>query len=426
MTGRRTLATWLLARLPRHDDDTGSLAVALMAILVGAMVGALMLPMILTQSRATRLDISRVRALHAAQAGIDVLLGQIRASSTTDSDGNVWGNSAALPCWTPSSPLTGSANGTGTGQYSVSITYWATLPSSTGQPMKCAPGYGTYDPVLKTATPRYAVIDATGTDGSIASGNTKGRSIETTYVFQTDDTNIPGGLIKLFPDSSGNQWCMDAGSSTPTVGTAVVLRACSMSTPPIAQQVFAYRSDLSIQLVSSVTSANPAGLCIDTSPTAHASGVSLVLNTCAFVNPAKCTVITSCSPYNQQWSVNDNGHLEGAKSDQSSTDGYCINAQRPGHRDRAGADRMRRRHHRHRADLGALADRRRRHGRRGQQPARELQAVRDLPRRHGPGPQRGVPDPLHLQAEPEPEQRGLEPEVHPLARAGRRPRPPCC
>ena len=326
MSGRRTIATWLQARLPHPDDDTGSLAMALMAILVGAMIGALMLPMILTQSRATRFDMSRVRALHAAQAGIDVVLGQIRASASTDSDGNTWGNSATLPCWTSSSPLTGNANSTGTGQYSVTITYWATLPSSTGTPMRCASGYGTYDPVLKTATPRYAVIAATGTDGNIANGNTKGRSIETTYVFQTDDTNIPGGLIKLFPDSSGNQWCMDAGSSTPAVGTAVVLRACSVSTPPIAQQVFAYRSDLSIQLVSSVTSANPAGLCIDTSPTAHASGVSLVLNTCAIVNPAKCTVITNCSPYNQQWSVNDNGHLEGAKSDQSSTDGYCINA----------------------------------------------------------------------------------------------------
>ena len=44
------------------------------------------------------------------------------------------------------------------------------------------------------------------------------------------------------------------------------------------------------------------------------------------MNPAKCNVITNCSPWNQQWSVNDNAHLEGAKSDKSTTDGFCINA----------------------------------------------------------------------------------------------------
>ena len=94
-----------------------------------------------------------------------------------------------------SNPFTGGANGTGTGDYSVWITYWAAIPSAGGSPMICSTGYGTYDPVTKTATPRYAVIHSTGNDGS-ASNNSKGRTIVTTYVFQTDDTNIPGGLIK--------------------------------------------------------------------------------------------------------------------------------------------------------------------------------------------------------------------------------------
>ena len=136
--------------------------------------------------------------------------------------------------------------------------------------MICSTGYGTYDPVAKTATPRFAVIHSTGADGS-ASNNSKGRTIVTTYVFQTDDTNIPGGLIKLFPDGSGNEWCMDAGSSVPSVGTQIVLRACSTSTPLLPQQVFAYRSDLSIQLVSSITSA-PAGRAVPRYEPADARG----------------------------------------------------------------------------------------------------------------------------------------------------------
>ena len=76
------------------------------------------------------------------------------------------------------------------------------------------------------------MINSTGTDGTAVNGTSHGRTIVTTYVFQTDDTDIPGGVIQLFPGLHGNQWCMDAGSSTPVVGTAVVLRACSATTPP--------------------------------------------------------------------------------------------------------------------------------------------------------------------------------------------------
>ena len=322
-----TMRSLLLARLPGRDDDRGSLALAMLAILVGVMLGGIMLPIIISQTRSTKFDLSRVHSLHAAQTGIEVLLGQIRDSTTTDSDGNVWGDDTGLPCWTKANPMTGNANGVGNGAYSVYLSYYSSDPTKGAAPMLCSANYGTYDPIAKTATPRYAVITSTGTDGPAISGNSKGRTITTTYVFQTDDTNIPGGLVRLFPDSSGNQWCWDAGSATPAVGTKVVLRACSTSTPLLAQQVFAYRTDLSIQLVSSVTAAQPSGLCIDTSPTTHAAtGVNIVLNACSVLNPAKCTSINTCSPWNQQWSVDDSAHLEGAKPDQSNIDGYCINA----------------------------------------------------------------------------------------------------
>jgi hypothetical protein len=169
-------------------------------------------------------------------------------------------------------------------------------------------------------------VTSTGTDLESGQQASRGRTIVTTYVFQTDDTNVSGGIIRLFPDSSGNQWCWDAGSSVPAVGTALVLRACSTTNPPAAQQVFAYRSDLSIQLVSSVTSANPNGLCVDTATTPHAANDAMVLKKCSIADPSKCATITNCSPWNQQWSVDDSAHLEGSKSDQSTIDGWCINA----------------------------------------------------------------------------------------------------
>jgi len=96
----------------------------------------------------------------------------------------------------------------------------------------------------------------------------------------------------------------------------VVLRACSTSTPPAQQQVFAYRTDLSIQLVSSVTSTYTTGLCLDTNPQTHANGVAIVLKPCGVVGSAT---------WNQQWSVDDNAHLEGANTSKSDIDGYCIN-----------------------------------------------------------------------------------------------------
>jgi len=317
MTSPRRL-TGLAERLPDRGDDRGSLAMAMIAILVAAMLGGLILPMVVAQNRSTRFDITRVHSLHAAQAGVDVVAGQIRASGTsTAADGTVVGDPTLLPC-TSASPVVGSANGTGNGTYSVTVDYFATSPSGTA--MKCTSGYGTY--AGGTATPRYAVITSTGTDSGANSGST-GRTLESTYVFKTDDTVIPGGQVRL-TSSGGSQWCMDAGS-TPGSGTQLVLAACSVSTPLSTQQVFAYRSDLSIQLVSSVTTAAPGGLCVDAA-VPHAVGAALVLRTCGIVAPTSCTVITTCSPYNQQWTLSDVSHLAGAKSDRSTTDGFCINA----------------------------------------------------------------------------------------------------
>jgi hypothetical protein len=331
----RPMCTMLRSRLPQRGDDQGSMAMAILAVVVGMLLGALILPMLIIQDRASKFDVTRVHSLDAAQTGIDTVLGQVRAATRTDRNGNVWGDAGTLPC----GPISGSANGvTGgggaasTGTYSVSIDYYATDPTQPGATkMLCAAGYGPYDSARGTRTPRFARITSTGTDGPAGNGGSAGRTLVTTYVFETDDANIPGGVIRLYPDSTGGKWCMDAGSATPTSGTAVVLRACSSAIPANAQQVFAYRNDLSIQLVSSVTDSNPAGMCLDTATTPHAIGVGIVLNTCAIADTSRCTDITACSPWNQQWSVDDNAHIEGAKSDrsvptQAFKDGYCIDA----------------------------------------------------------------------------------------------------
>ncbi len=325
MTVRRPHAHRVLARLgrlPRADDDRGSLAMALMAVLVAAVLGALLLPMVVAQNRSTRFDITRVHALNAAQAGVDVAVGQIRNSTKSDSTGDA----ASLPCYPTSTPLNGGANGTGSGSYSVSVAYWVTTPG-TGSAMLCSPGNGTFDQDTGLVTPRFAVITSTGTDGAADRGS-RGRTLVSTYVFATNDTDFPGGQISLNQSTSSKTTplCMEAENSV--AGARVVMHACSGATPAPAPQLFLYRSDLSIQLASSVTRASPNGLCLD-APTPHAANGGVVLTLCGVVDPRDCTSINTCSPYNQQWTDTEERHFAGTAANQSDKDSYCFTAPGP-------------------------------------------------------------------------------------------------
>jgi hypothetical protein len=279
------------------------MAMYLMFAIMGMALAALVVPMIITQAHTTRSDTSRGHALEAAQSGVSIMLGEIRAAQV----GGV-GTSALLPCGSTS----GVVNDVGTASYTVSIDYYmadpVSLPGTTK--MRCVDGYGTYDPVTDNFTPKFARIVSVGTDGAAGNGNTQGRTLATTYVFRTTNTNIPGGRIRIYPaQSTSPELCIDAGSATPSAGTLVKLRSCA--SPPLAQQILAYRSDLTLQLLSSVTGTYPQGLCLDTAspPTA---GQAVVLGACAALG---------APPYTQQWSFNDNGGYTASLSTSASNGG---------------------------------------------------------------------------------------------------------
>jgi hypothetical protein len=297
----------LRARLARGGEDRGSMAMVFLVIIVGVALGGLLLPVIISQTRSTTFDSTRIRSLDAAQAGIDMVVGQIRSTS----GGGTYGDPGLLPC----GPIAGTVTGTNPGSYTTTVAYYKIDPIANpgATKMICAPNYGPYDPATNTRTPKFALITSSGVAGAIGNGGSAGRTLVTTYVFKTDDTNVSGGVIRIFPDSSGMQYCMDAGSN-PVAGSQIRLQVCSTANPPAAQQVFAYRTDLSIQLVSSAAGGN-VGLCLD-AKTPHSNGYPLYLDTCAPLGSAT---------YDQEWSVDDNAHLEGAKSDKSGLDGYCIN-----------------------------------------------------------------------------------------------------
>jgi hypothetical protein len=195
-------------------------------------------------------------------------------------------------------------NDAGPATYTVSIAYYMADPVTTAnpQPMSCVPSYGTYDPVSDSFTPRYARITSVGKDGTPSNGSTRGRTLTATYVFRTTNTNIVGGRIRIYPASSTSaELCMDAGQAAPAAGALVKLQPCA--TPPKDQQIFAYRSDLTLQLLSSITPTSE-GLCLDTSQPATVG---------------KNIVLTACQPlgapfFSQQWSFNDNGGYQAALS----------------------------------------------------------------------------------------------------------------
>lgn len=280
------------------------MAILMMVMLVGLMLGSLLIPMVITQDRATRFDITRVQALDAAQGGIDVTLGLIRASTT----GGI-GDSAKLPC----GPQSGVVNTTGAAAYSTVVEYFTFDPGSEPYPstraMRCISGYGTFDPATSITAPSYARFTSTGTVGAAANGSIAGRTLTSTYVFRYSNVGLVGGQISI-PNGSSSL-CLDVGSPTAPIATAVLLKACSASTPPAAQQVFTYRPDLTMQLLSSITAANPLGLCLDSARTPAVSGDAIVLD--------QCGPLGRPASYTQQWSFNDSGKYQAAQSDSATT-----------------------------------------------------------------------------------------------------------
>jgi hypothetical protein len=284
------------------------LALVMLILLVGVMFTGLVVTMVISQSQSTNFSTSRVPALDAAQAGIDVALGEIR--SATDNTGV--GLSTGLPCTTTvggaAAPIVGTVNPGSAAAYSVSITYYTADPVQvpTTQPMACVPGYGTY--LTGTSTPSYAVITSTGTPGATTSGSTSSRTITTTYKFTTSNQNILGGLIHEFITSGQTDVCMTAGTGTNLAGTGVTMQACSQGS---SQQTFAYTTDLTVVLVASKTTANPNGMCL-----ANVTNGPL-FQACASPVTAQ-----------QQWSFNYNQGLQGTIDGATAT-GPCMNIAQP-------------------------------------------------------------------------------------------------
>lgn len=319
----RSLRGSIRGRLSPARQDEGSLPMVMLIMLIGLAMGSVLVPMLLNQVRSTVFVASRENSLAAAQAGIDVVVSRIRAAT----DGTK-GNPTLLPCAPPprhqssGAPMTGAVGTPNPATYSATVEYYVVDPvrTPTAPPMLCVTNRGTFDdsspdPRNARTVPSYALITSTGTDLTPGSkGRSVGRTLTSTYVFKTTNLNVANGQLPIYPVSGSDPagMCIDGGSSQPSPGTPVFLQACSRTRPPSQQQLFSYRTDLTLQLSTAASTAYPKGLCLhtDTSTGTPVEGNTVVLALCSDLGTP---------PYSQQWSYNDNGGFQAAQSDSVST-----------------------------------------------------------------------------------------------------------
>jgi len=270
---------------------------AMLLTLVGMSLSALLVPTVANQVTATRTSSERIQELDAAQAGLDVALGRLRAAS--DGAGN--GVLETLPLC----DLTGSLSPDASlrpARYRVTITY----RNADGTAMNCPP----------LDVPATASLTATGImtpDVAFSAGSPGTRTIDATYTFSTTNANITGGAIRLAASTNG-ALCMDAGlDASPAAGTRLQIQPCVSGA---SDQRFAYTQDLNLKLVGSQSSTVPKGMCLDAgSP--HANGAYVTFQPCQ----------NRIAP--QQWSLNNSSNFQGT-GDGVNLDGYCFNLQNPG------------------------------------------------------------------------------------------------
>jgi hypothetical protein len=281
---------------PAHRAERGSMPLALLVTVVGLLLSAAVLPVAVNQIAGTGTVSGRTQELQAAQAGIDVALGQLRVATATDGKGDL----EKLPC-----TMTG-ALGVGDWGYRVTITYFKLGATTEPVPQTCPPA----------AVPVTAQLTATGGHGTTpAEGAPQTRTVEATYTFKTNNENITGGAIVL-AEPTVNPLCLDAGSdASPAAGTVVRVQRCKATGN--SDQRFAYTSDLNIKLVGSETASAPTGMCLDV-PYPRANGNQVTFQ--------KCLGLVS----RQQWSLNNNGNFASTRETTPVIGDFCFNLQTAG------------------------------------------------------------------------------------------------
>jgi hypothetical protein len=274
---------------------------AMLVTIVGLLLSTALVPVVVNQVTDTRIVAGRTYELQAAQAGVDVALGQLRAAGT-----NGAGDLELLPpCVLTGSMGPSDPDPNRRWNYRVTITYYQ-FPDGATDPeaMTCPP----------TDVPFSATLSATGgrgAAGALTEGAAGTRTIEATYTFRTNNENITGGAIPV-AEPTANPLCMDAGpDASPANGLIATVRPCKANGS--SDQRFAYTADLNIKLVLSERAGAPTGMCLDASYP-RTAGQNVVFQPCLGLQAR------------QQWSLNDSSNFLGSPNPGNAAETtYCLN-----------------------------------------------------------------------------------------------------
>ncbi|MEU8240386.1 RICIN domain-containing protein [Actinoplanes missouriensis] len=291
-----------MRRLVAPIDERGSMPMAMVVMIVGVSLSALLTTMVLSRIQSGVTSSRQLLALHAAQAGLDVALAHVRGAVSTDDEGEESGDRTLLPC----DPMTGAVGAGNAGTYRVEARYYLVDPQGKSDTWRSENMISCPSGGAPQEVPAYARFTAVGTyadkDGTVK------RKLNGTYILHTTNANIYGGLVH----SNGTvDLCIAAESGDPAVGSAVTMQPCKYGA---VAQTWAYDNLLKFVLISSQKPARPSGMCLDAG--AQATGTAVVMQPCQDTKP---------SLYRQQWSFNDNSQLVGAKlADGSDVSSNCF------------------------------------------------------------------------------------------------------
>lgn len=303
-------------------DGGAALLIALFTMLLAGVLSLAVLATVIGQVAPTQFGQKNVRTVHAAEAGIDVALGELRNASTTDpaDPATVIGDRSQLPCDSGGvGVLAGDVAGSpGELEYRTEVRYFSQDPAGQDEAWRdanmlaCATLGG---PVL---TPNFALITSEGLGADLPrSGADAGeRQIETIYKFSLTNENVSGGLIARFNDgnSASLNLCFDAGSETPNVGDPLLVKVCAPGNPA---QLWSWGGDSTIALsVTQNTTSGSPGLCVaGLGASSTVTSVPLTLQVC------------DTGAYTQKWGFTDNAAFAARlrnTNPSSNTPQYCI------------------------------------------------------------------------------------------------------
>lgn len=321
--------------------DAGfALIYAALITLVITLMSVAVLSLVVHEAKPTQFARKREQTLNTAEAGLEAGLNRLRSSVKADGTGNL----SALPCNSGKNAYTFSGSPDG-----GSTTYTSTIYYLNGAHNPAVQGLAPGSPTLNYVTanamtcpasrlmtqPSFAFIQSEGAVGGEAKA-TGDRTLHATYSFQTINRITSGGRIKEYNTSGdpGYDNCYDVGTNPqaiPTVGTPVTLQPCvAVGTP---SQSWTYGPNLTIQWTGD--NSGSQALCIQASST-----MSPQLQACAGAQtgspactsspptapPSQCVnyAYLSTNEQQQEWSYNDDGHLEAAANDGSLNGAPCL------------------------------------------------------------------------------------------------------